>query len=453
MVDGRPVGGEEAGAEALERTDAPGGVAAPDRAEARARALDVLRRCVTPVGFKASALAGGYPQVWARDAPITALGAYASRDDELVACALRSLETLTRTQTPLGMIHLNFDTRTNSVTTENAGATDANLWFVLGHWFAYQATGDAEFIARQWPHLVRAVEWLRYQDMNACGLLEVPEAGDWADLYAVRYNVLYDNVLYAGCLRAMAALADVVGEEARTPAATGGLAYADLAADVARKIRLLFWLDRPWDGAAFGAQLDALREERLEWFLLYQNTATLTEMPFLLPWVGFREFGHNFDGLGNMLAILLGVADEDQTATILRHAHAVGADAPYPLRAFYPPIYPGDRDWRDYYRSRNLNLPHQYHNGGVWPFVGGFYVAALAAAGQRGRAEEQLDALGSANRLGKLAPWEFNEWIHGLSGRAMGHPLQAWSAGMYLYADAALTDPGVLAAWREIAAG
>jgi len=383
------------------------------RSEARARALDVLRRCVTAVGFKASALPGGYPQVWARDAPITSLGAYASNDEELIACALRSLETLTRTQTPLGMIHLNFDTRTN-----------------------HRATGNAEFIARQWPHLVRATEWLRYQDMNACGLLEVPEAGDWADLYAVRYNVLYDNVLYVGCLRAMAALAAAIGEEPRTPQTTGDVHYADLAADVARKIRLLFWLDRPWDGGAFGEQLEALRAERLEWFLLYQNTATLTEMPFLLPWVGFREFGHNFDGLGNMLAILLGVADENQTAIILRHAHAVGADAPYPLRAFYPPIYPGDRDWRDYYRSRNLNLPHQYHNGGVWPFVGGFYVAALAAAGLLGRAEEQLGALALANHLGKLAPWEFNEWIHGLSGQAMGHPLQAWSAGMYLYADA-----------------
>ena len=32
--------------------------------------------------------------------------------------------------------------------------------------------------------------------MNECGLLEVPEAGDWMDLLAVRYNVLYDNVLY-----------------------------------------------------------------------------------------------------------------------------------------------------------------------------------------------------------------------------------------------------------------
>ncbi len=32
--------------------------------------------------------------------------------------------------------------------------------------------------------------------MNECGLLEIPEAGNWMDLLAVHYNVLYDNVLF-----------------------------------------------------------------------------------------------------------------------------------------------------------------------------------------------------------------------------------------------------------------
>ena len=45
----------------------------------------------------------------------------------------------------------------------------------------------------------------------------------------------------------------------------------------AQKINLLFWLDRPWDGRAFGEQLEQLKALRLEWFLLYQNTAVLTE--------------------------------------------------------------------------------------------------------------------------------------------------------------------------------
>jgi glycogen debranching enzyme len=122
----------------------------------------------------------------------------------------------------------------------------------------------------------------------------------------------------------------------------------------------------------------------------------------------------------------------------VQHAHASGADHPYPIKAFDPPIFPGDRDWREYFRSRNLNLPFQYHNGGIWPFLGGFYVASLVHAGERERAESMLGALAEANHQGKHGPWEFNEWLHGLSGRAAGHPKQAWSAAMFLYAADAL---------------
>lgn len=396
------------------------------RDEARARALDVLVRCVTPMGFKASAFEGGYPQVWARDAAITALGALRSGVPELIDAVRASLETLGAHQTDLGMVHLNVDTRSGQVTTENAGAVDANLWFILAHDAYRRQTGDDAFVRRQWPRLARAELWLRYQDMNGCGLLEVPEAGDWADLYSVRYNVLYDNVLYVGALRAMAAMAAAIGE--------GDPGCAARAADVAHRIRALHWLDRPWDGRAFGEQLEALKALRLEWFLLYQNTATMTEKPFFLPWVAFREFGHNFDAFGNLAAILFGVADEKQRTTVLRHLHAAGVDAPYPVKAFDPPIFPGERDWREYFRSRNLNLPFQYHNGGIWPFLGGFYVAALVAAGDVDRAEAALTTLAEANRQGKHGPWEFNEWLHGVSGRPMGHPQQAWSAAMYLYA-------------------
>jgi len=395
--------------------------------EARGHALDVLHRCSAPLGFKASAFAGGYPQVWARDAAITALGALLTDDPALIACTRASLQTLGDHQTELGMVHLNVDTRTGDVTTENAGAVDANLWFILAHDAYRQRTGDLDFVRAAWPRLRRAALWLRYQDMNACGLLEVPEAGDWADLYSVRYNVLYDNALYVGALRAMAAMAAALGEDEDDD-------HGARAHDVARKLNLLLWLDRPWDGGAFGAQLEELKALRLEWFLLYQNTATLTEKPFYLPWVGFREFGQNFDAFGNMLTILLGIADAPRRDSILQHAHAVGAAMPYPIKAFDPPIFPGDRDWREYFRSRNLNLPFQYHNGGIWPFVGGFYVAGLVAAGHGERARQELERLAEANRAGKHAPWEFNEWLHGQSGRPMGHPQQAWSAAMFIYA-------------------
>ena len=114
--------------------------------------------------------------------------------------------------------------------------------------------------------------------------------------------------------------------------------------------------------------------------------------------------------------------------------HGCGLDQPYPVRALYPPIQPGDPDWRHYYRVRNLNLPHHYHNGGAWPFIGGFYVAALQRAGRHKEACSQLERLTEMNHQGRTREWGFNEWFHGLSGRPMGYDGQSWSTAMYLYA-------------------
>ena len=102
--------------------------------EAHERALSILHRCVTPHGFRASALTAGYPQVWARDNGVIFLGAVATGDATLLATCRAGLETLGAHQSPLGLIPLNVNPDTGYVSTENAGAADGNLWFILGHY-------------------------------------------------------------------------------------------------------------------------------------------------------------------------------------------------------------------------------------------------------------------------------------------------------------------------------
>ena len=150
--------------------------------DARQRATDILHRCATPHGFRASALAAGYPQIWARDSMIVFLGAAATGEPALIAAGKASLEIMSRHQSPRGMIQLNVNPDTGYVSTENAGSVDGNLWYLLGHYLHLQLTGDVEFMASHWRAIDRAMTWLEYQDMNECGLLEVPEAGDWMDL-------------------------------------------------------------------------------------------------------------------------------------------------------------------------------------------------------------------------------------------------------------------------------
>ncbi len=400
--------------------------------EAHRRALDILYRCVTPKGYRASALPAGYPQVWARDSMITFLGAVTTGEPELMAAARASLETMGAYQSRRGLIQLNVNPDTGYVSTENAGAVDANLWYILGHYLHFLVTGDVAFLVAHWPRIDRALIWLEYQDMNECGLLEVPEAGDWMDLLAVRYNVLYDNVLYYAAVLAHQELSKHLpaGLERHRPEVD--------AAGIHERINLLMWIDRCWVAEHFAEHLEKLKAIRLEWFMLYHNVGTISSRPFYLPWVAFREYGDWCDSLGNLLAILTGVADRHRSEHILRFMQQVGMAEPYPTKAIYPPIFPGESHWREYYRSRNLNLPHQYHNGGIWPMIGGFHVAALVRHGWQSEAERLLVALAEANRQGMNEEWEFNEWMHGESGHPMGFAQQAWSAAMFLYAEHAV---------------
>ncbi len=397
--------------------------------ETRQRALDVLWRCVTQHGFRASGLAAGYPQIWARDNGLILLGAVATGEPELITTGRRALETMSKYQSARGLIQLNINPDTGYISTENAGAVDSNLWYIVGHYLYFKTSGDTAFLQCHWACIDRAMAWLEYQDMNECGLLEIPEAGDWMDLLAVRYNTLYDNTLYYA-----AALAHQELRRALSPDTVAHQLVVD-AAGIHERINLLMWIDRCWVAEHFATHLERLKLFRLEWFMLYHNIATISSRPYYLPWVAFREYGDWCDSLGNLLAILTGVADGHRAEHILRFMHQVGMHEPYPTKAIHPPIYPGESNWREYYRSRNLNIPHQYHNGGIWPMIGGFHVAALVAHKWYSEAERLLYSLARANQQGLNGEWEFNEWMHGGSGHPMGYAQQAWSAAMYLYAD------------------
>ena len=399
-----------------------------------------------------------YRQVWARDSMLCGLGLLVTRNPEGRDIHRRSLETLRAYQSPLGKIPHNVGVANLPdpalaahggslggmsdevvLDTAHAGCVDGNLWYILGHYAYFEVTQDRAFLLEAWPSLEAALLWLRYQDSNECGLLEVHEAMDWADLFVNRYNVLYDNVLYYACWRALAELTAALGKPAEL--------YERQALDVYMKLGAVLWVgpEAPKDWAW-------LAQERKEWVYTLRRIETeLVERPFYLPYVAFRDYADRFDTLGNLLAILFGVADGVQRDKILDYVHGCGLDEPYPVRALYPPVLPGERDWREYYRVRNLNIPHHYHNGGAWPFIGGLYVVALVQAGRQLEAERQLEALARMNRQGRRGEWEFNEWFHGLSGQPMGYAGQSWSTAMYLFAYDAVDKGrvGVFGAWRD----
>ncbi|HEX2864137.1 MAG TPA: glycoside hydrolase 100 family protein, partial [Deinococcales bacterium] len=358
----------------------------------------------------------------------------------------RSLATLQAYQTPLGNIPHNVgftgipdpalvahggalrvsdDDQGKVVTdTVHAGCIDNALWYIIGQHYTAAVDGDLVRLRASWSSIERAHLWLRYQDSNECGLLEVHEAMDWADLFANRYNSLWPNVLWFAANRAMARMARLLN----LGSADGFEAAAE---DIRFKVNTLLWV-----GPEHKRDLGWVERNRKEWLYPIRATDTLyQERPYYLPYMAFRGWCDRFDAFGNLAAVLFGLASEAQADRIFDYIQAAGVAEPWPIKAVTPPVMPGEADWREYYRLRNLNLPNQYHNGGAWPFLGGFYVAALERAGRHQKAAETLERLAEMNRQARFGgEWEFNEWFHGVSGRPMGFARQSWSAAMFVFA-------------------
>jgi len=165
------------------------------------------------------------------------------------------------------------------------------------------------------------------------------------------------------------------------------------------------------------------------------------ERPYYALWAFKVANSERFDLLGNSLAILTGLASPERAEQIVafveRECEALRAQGQLALSlppCLFPFILPEDPDWRP--RYARYNPPGCYHNGGIWPFVCGFYVAALVAAGRAELAREKLlqltELIVPARTVSEK--FGFNEWFGAQDGVPRGQDWQSWSASMFLYA-------------------
>lgn len=400
----------------------------------RDAAWQAIEACRTKKGgVVAAAESKIYPHVWTRDACIAAFGILsAARSSKDLTLVQRYLGLLAQHQDALGRMPLKADSVTNAPLNENSAGVDGGLWFVLAVSALIQTSQQGFGMDLINPAL-KALHWSEYLDINGDGLLETPEASDWADMLPHRHNVLYVNVLYVAALRAGGFLCTLQGKEEE------GARYQRLSREIAKKINKVFWVDYIVEHRVTDAALAKLsqnfRTEHPELAMRHYNMMPhLGQLKYYLPYLGFRTVASHIDVLGNLLCILFGVADAKKATIILDYLEKVGVDRPYPSKAIYPPIFPGQPDWRDYFNWRDLNLPHHYHNGGIWPFIGAFHVAALVHVGKLGKAKQMFEGVAASCRAQANGRWIFPEWLHGQTGGSMGEDRQLWSASGVLFA-------------------
>ena len=391
-------------------------------------ALDLLRRVRTPAGFLASPTdTTNYRRVWARDGVICGLAGLASGDADLADGLRATVETLFAHAGPQGQVPSNVavgaDGAAEAVSYGGlAGRVDAIPWAVLGAAAVAQHGGDAAFAARLSAPVGAALALLDAWEFNARGLVYVPQSGDWADEYDLHGYLLYDQVLRLLALRAVAPLAP-------SPAALARRADA-----LAARIEGTYWpapggdAEAAYHPAAYRAALGA--------------GAAAHPFAALTP----GGYARRFDALGTALAALAGLWP-GRIGAALDHGLALAAETAAGLvPAFAPTVRPGDPAWAALagnVRDAFSNRPGHYHNGGGWPMVNGWWVAALAAAGRRADAERLLARVEAANAAPgpNGTPVPFPEYLDAEHGRPHGTAPLAWSAAGEVLGRAALAGP------------
>lgn len=383
------------------------------------KAVELMRHCCTEHGFLASLeKRHNYRRIWGRDGALLTIASLLTGEPDLIRCGEKTLTTLAGAQGPHGEIPSNVDPLSNRISYGGtAGRVDSNLWFVIACGEYWHATGDDRFLESMLPALEKVRFLLGAWEYNNRGLLYVPLTGDWADEYIHNGYILFDQLLYLQALRTLCAIhAAYHGSEDHN--------LRDKTSHLHHLIHDNYWL----------SEAETLPRDVYH-ALLYRKgkkAASHCRDQYWMPFFSPLGYGYRFDSFANVLASLLEVAEPLQQQAVDRHIeHITGGNRLKLLPAFHPVITPKDEDWQDLQMTFSYtfkNNPYEFHNGGLWPVITGFYVADLARRGETESAARYLAAVHEANAMADDAGgWSFPEYIHGWTFEPGGTAYQGWS--------------------------
>ncbi len=378
--------------------------------ECYVRSLQLLKSNSTPAGIIAcaksqKAVDRSYASIFGRDAAICSLGMIASKDQELIHNAKISLHNLARHQALNGQIPKYVKPEVKEVDFWYSGCIDATLWWLIAVNYYDRSFPEEHFAKQLHAEINRALNWLFCQEHQGLFLLQQNEASDWADIMPRSGFVLYSNVLWYH-----------VKKLYQIPNTDKTKHY----------FKIIFF---PFD--------KSISDQRRVRILTHYIKNKINHSDFYLSFVNFSFWGEEVDIFGNILSALFGLAYTSKASRMVSTMLRLRVHQPYPVRVIHTPIRKNDRLWRLYMHRHNQNLPYQYHNGGIWPFVGGFWIMLLDKLGKKELAWGELRRFAELNKINN---WEFNEWFHGITGEPMGMRGQSWNAAMFVMAFRALKN-------------
>ncbi|GAA4807589.1 hypothetical protein GCM10023231_41010 [Olivibacter ginsenosidimutans] len=335
----------------------------------------------------------GYPEPYTRDLLLSLFGISVTGNKVLIKSMETVLKTLAKNQSQHGHIPSLVHDR------EDRGSSDSTPLFLIGIGLMRDLTGKKDFLATA---AKKAMTWMDYQSPSDDVIVAQQPTSDWRDEQWVLGYGLFVNTLVYTYLRHFGQIekATQLCKEMRHFTITGHVQHQHV-----------------------------------------HEGFQLKDKPYYALWSYKVLSNERFDLLGNSLAILSGIASKarakkiiewvEQECQAMQAKGSLAVDLP---PNFFPFTQSTDPDWQA--REAIYNNPGDYHNGGIWPFICSFYIAALVAAEKFKLAEHKLMLL---TKLIKQAnnqalAYGFNEWNKAQTGKPMGQNWQTWSASMYLYA-------------------
>ena len=320
-------------------------------------------------------------------------GIAVSNNPILIASIRKVLEKLAETQSEKGHISSLVHDK------DDRGASDTTPLFLIGVGIFRQVSGEPEFLETA---VNKALLWMEYQSPTNQYLVAQQPTSDWRDeQWVLGYGLFVNSLVYI---------------------------YLRMFGQKKRAERVHMEMVR-------FTIIDKVMHRHEHEGLVLKNK------PYYALWSYKILSSERFDLLGNSLAILSGISSPERSQEIINwiekecramnEKNELNVDLP---PNFFPFVRPEDSEWNERYAL--YNKPGEYHNGGIWPFVCGIYIAALVASKNYSLAEEKLVALTKLVKLSKRENLEFgfNEWHRPDNGKPAGQDWQTWSAALYLYA-------------------
>lgn len=366
------------------------------------KAIELLHTASSENGFLASAESvSNYKRIWARDGVICGLAALLDGDEKLVQSFKKTLTTLANHQHELGHIPSNVYFKENEETEVSfgglAGRVDTISWFIIGVCNYSWSTNDTEFFTEMKNNIEKGFQLLRAWEFNNNHLIYVPRSGNWADEYITEGHIFYDQVLRLWALRCYQAIQPCIAVSEKINAVK-----TIIEANYTKGKNL-----HPYHPRAY---------------------KSLNNKPYWMASINPSGYQTMFDGFGNSIAILLELGDASFRGNQIMYAEELRKSLKLQLLpAFWKPIFQNDEDWKLLEHNCKYefrNYPYEFHNGGTWQMVNGFYGMAIS--------EKLPDALeeiiAAIEMLNVKEDYGFYENFNTKKGTPNGVKLCTWSA-------------------------